>query len=125
MSKRKNKYPTRKAIVEYWAENIKFPIAEWIDKKEFLELGEYHCFACGILPNVSKTQFCHIKPWYKSKDDSVSNIHLLCKECHTATEYWEGCEKYWDFIKRRTMIDTILAIGIRYGAIQPMDLYKK
>jgi len=71
--------PTKAKILEHWKDSLSFATNE--DK----------CFKCG---EVGYTERAHITSVFSGGDDSVDNLHLLCKGCHSTSEAWEG-DKYF------------------------------
>ena len=65
----KRKMPTKKKIFEHW-ENI-------ILNSD--ELDSDTCWGCGFPANLER---CHIHARCESFNDDLSNLVLLCKECH-------------------------------------------
>ena len=68
-------------------------IGFWVDKiqKKKLSNNVNECFACK---SIVGTQRCHIKAYIENGTNEVSNLHLLCKECHIESECIDGTE-YW------------------------------
>ena len=66
---------------------------EWENKFEFIEdfgwkeLPTDACWRCGKDGYVER---CHINSRYHTKDDSPSNLHLLCPKCHLESEVLYG-----------------------------------
>ncbi len=74
-------------------------IREWDDKPEMVRkkkifkwdtLPANACWRCG---NEGYTERTHIHAHCFNRDDSVSNLHLLCKSCHNASEGLTGWDK--------------------------------
>jgi len=89
--------PKPKAILSFWAdklieENGKY----WLDVEREYDCSEKEktniCFACGC--NVG-TQRAHIIPLRNGGSNEAFNLHLLCNECHTESEFIEQEEPYW------------------------------
>lgn len=111
-SKRKPRkpLPCKSAIAAYWAEQEieGNPLAEKINRSISYDWGEPSCWACGIGPSAitpfmqeaegldykehewlytcwNRAKFlerCHIVPDSRGGSNDVSNLLLLCKECH-------------------------------------------
>lgn len=86
----------RSAVIEYWYKNIP-------DYSQYFDIGEPICWACGkpvsirfdnknpnateeecfkIWDKVGHLQVCHIIPKALGGSDALSNLFLMCKECH-------------------------------------------
>jgi 5-methylcytosine-specific restriction endonuclease McrA len=85
-------------ILDYWLEVL--IKAEKGDSKEDLL---NRCFACGWESELEKA---HIKPLNKNGKDLISNIHLLCSDCHWASENMVG-DTYWNWFAKRNQISLI------------------
>lgn len=59
--------------------------------------GETACFACGQHRGLQR---CHIQPKRDGGSDDVSNIHLLCPNCHIESEDYHGPD-YWEWLRAR------------------------
>lgn len=71
--------PSRKRIYNYWKDKIDSAV------------DENTCFKCGFtLSGCTAVERAHITSYYNSKDNSESNIHLLCVNCHKQSESFEG-----------------------------------
>ena len=68
--------PSRKKILEYWSDKIN-------GAKD-----ENSCFKCGF--DKGTPDRAHIKAVFQGGTDDVSNIHLLCRNCHIDSEAWDG-----------------------------------
>ena len=87
-SKRKNKLPSAKRIRQYWNDKL-------------LKIGvdiSHHfvkaCFACGWFLD---TQRAHIVPDSQGGNNTESNLHILCRNCHADSEnLWGGL--YWRWL---------------------------
>ena len=106
----KRKLPTQKSIREYWSGNIDLIGLGFDSKSEFLENDI--CFACG--QNDGKAERAHILARVEGGDDSVENLHMLCKGCHKDSEYISG-SKYWDWLGNRSIVDSWLSKSFRAG----------
>lgn len=84
--------PTKRMIKANWEPYLL--LLEKFDSAEELWEDDY-CFACGLKPYpTSKTERAHITPRVYGGDDSVDNLHLLCKKCHRYSEFF--CERMKD-----------------------------
>ena len=72
---RKRNMPSKLKILNYW---------KVLYKKKCLT--EEICFKCGYDGYVERA---HITSVYSGGSDDVSNLHLLCKNCHNDSEAWE------------------------------------
>lgn len=64
----------------------------WSDARVDLEFYENQCFMCGCIQPLERA---HIIPDCQGGTGEADNLHLLCKTCHTSTEYLTG-QPYWD-----------------------------
>lgn len=91
----KSGLPSKGEILYYWK--------DWLlENRKCIDIGEPSCWACGIyygttydiedshatdddikrLWNKTPFQICHIVPKSLGGSNEVSNLFLLCKECH-------------------------------------------
>ena len=89
--KKERRMPSRNVIYRHWIDG------KLIDAHNLGECGKDQCFACGRYGYTERT---HITARCNGGDDSVWNIHLLCKQCHNQSEYLEGPE-YWDWFTNK------------------------
>ena len=74
----------------------------WYDHKKFVELeiqvgNSDCCMACGFDYYVER---CHLKAVSIGGSDDVSNLHILCKNCHVESENLN--EKwYWIWLQNK------------------------
>lgn len=61
----------------------------------FLSSRGATCMACGSQYGIQR---CHILPLCEGGDNSLKNIHLLCKGCHSESEFRSG-ESYWKWMR--------------------------
>lgn len=77
--------PLRSKIYEYWKDKINTAI------------DDNTCFKCGFtVKNVTCVERCHINSVFYGGSDDVSNLHLLCKNCHIVSEGYEK-QLYFDW----------------------------
>ena len=78
----------------------------WIDNEKFIELditlfNELSCMACGFYNYHGKRlDRAHIVARVYGGSDDVSNIHLLCRNCHIESEVLNE-EYYWKWFKAK------------------------
>ena len=88
MSKRSD-MPKPIKILEHWAELLivkgKFWLDILYDNEVDNNLKPCICFACGC--KTALIERAHIIAIYNGGNNSLDNLHLLCKECHTESEY--------------------------------------
>ena len=102
----KRRMPSKMTIIRYWLNHHdKHPEAKrWMDR-----VGEYFverthkdehdiCFACDFINET--TEKAHIKARCNGGNDEPDNLHLLCPQCHKASEFMEG-QAYWNWIADR------------------------
>jgi hypothetical protein len=71
------------------------------------------CMACGWKRKLG-VQRAHITPRVHGGADSVENLHMLCHDCHTASEYVEGAA-YWQWFYSTNQETALLAWALRSG----------
>ena len=98
------KMPTKKQIFSFWTNNqegIKI-VKKWKktlyqnDRGDFEIHEDFHlcCFACGFHKRLER---CHIKARCNKGLDDCNNLHLLCRNCHVESEFYEGA-LYWQWL---------------------------
>lgn len=81
--------PKQAAIFEYWSPYL-------IELNKYIEhTGGFNCFACG---RPGPLQRSHILPLNMGGTNALSNLHLLCPNCHSDSEFLTD-EKYWCWFK--------------------------
>lgn len=109
MSTRKN-LPSPWAIYSYWADRHtdlqqdaegSVPVTELVINSRRNRAGDVTsahigCFACGR----PETQRAHIRARCVGGEDTVENLHLLCRGCHAETELLDG-EPYWKWLRNQ------------------------
>jgi hypothetical protein len=95
---RRKDMPAPKAIREFWAykllalgkmcdtENILDPVTGSSSGQDY-----WQCFCCGRTGPLDRA---HIVPLGKGGDNSMANLHMLCRPCHVESEPLQG-EAYW------------------------------
>ena len=109
----KRQMATKKQIYEFWQNDL-ITMGKHNKKTMFLKT----CFACQItatdISNDSDYEImiykAHIIAKCEGGSDSVENLHLLCRECHNASEYKSG-ENYWKWFKKRKLIHSLQIIA--------------
>jgi|688.fasta_scaffold869185_2 hypothetical protein len=91
-------------ILEHWGEHLIEKGKYWLDILYDNEVNDKLkpciCFACGC--NTAFIQRAHIIAIHNGGNNSVDNLHLLCKECHIESEYldaWQIDYYKWFFYK--------------------------
>jgi len=96
---RKRNMPSRKRIVSFWQDKL--------DGATY----EDSCWKCGY--DRGTMERAHIKAVIDGGSDDVSNLHLLCKNCHLDSEIYSGDAYYFwfchDFMNH---IDFQMSLGI-------------
>lgn len=99
--------PSKTMLISYYSGDRVFYEGEFHDGGEAWmgENGVEHylfmsdktaaCMACGFYKDVQR---CHILPLCDGGDNSLKNIHLLCRNCHAESEFLSG-EAYWDWMR--------------------------
>ena len=89
----KRKMPSPAAIFRYWIDNKQF-----VDLDIFI-FSKLQCMACGFNHRNGNSLDCaHIVARHHGGSDDVSNIHLLCRNCHIESESLSE-EYYWKWFK--------------------------
>ena len=89
-------------IRPYWREHEKntYFNVDW-------DSTEKTCFACGL--DCKTIDKAHIEPkrYFNSAEEAntPSNLHLLCRVCHTNSEMLSG-DAYWEWMKLSSMCYT-------------------
>lgn len=111
MGRPSRKMPKHQDVFLYWR--------DWLIENDKIDIDEHgrtsvNCFACGmwwlIDPDMPKDwhesrgvlERAHISPHCSGGTEDVSNIHLLCRYCHEASEYIGDREEYLEWAKRRS-----------------------
>lgn len=90
--------PSKKKIIDYWVNGEGSVLLE----EKGIELASYGdndyncCFACGDILRVERA---HILAHCEGGSATVDNLHLLCKECHLESEYFNG-DFYWNWLEK-------------------------
>ena len=111
----KRKMPSPAAIFDYW-----------IDNKQFMDLDIFifsrlQCMACGFNHrNGTNLDRAHIVARDHGGSDDVSNIHLLCRNCHIESESLSE-EYYWKWFKTKNR-DAKFHTGFDIHALLGRDL---
>ncbi len=93
--------PSRKQVREFWDSDE--GRAYLSEKTGIVRSFEYGCFACGCPYDLER---CHIRAKSKGGSFSVSNLHLLCANCHQESEdFSEGDERYWRWFRKKYIRD--------------------
>jgi hypothetical protein len=84
---RVRKMPTREKIFEYWADKLD------------LQGDDNTCFKCSFTSGAGvAVDRAHILSVFDGGSDDVSNLHLLCGNCHLESEIWFG-DAYFYWLK--------------------------
>lgn len=91
--------------------------------EEELESHRRVCFACRWSQDTPlRLHRAHIQPRTMGGSDELENIHLLCGECHTASEHWTG-ERYWEWFHERSFVDRALQRAANQGLFNLSALF--
>lgn len=104
-----NRYgmPTKKQLVSYYSgDRVQFGGEYHSDGEAWMEENGVEnylfisdtgatCMACGFYRGIQR---CHILPLCEGGDNSLKNIHLLCRNCHSESEFLSG-EAYWKWMR--------------------------
>ena len=97
----RNRMASEAAIRKHWAQQYK-RFGHYDSPAEALEAGV--CMACGV---SEKCERAHIVALADGGANDASNLHMLCRCCHKASEGMSG-EQYWDWIFHRTVADMLI-----------------
>ncbi len=103
----RKKLPKVRDIHAYWSNPDRW--AEHGVKMPFA-YQEGCCMACGCRGG----ERAHIRARANGGSDDISNLHILCSECHHNSEFIEG-KAYWRWIARQNMWQNPHAFWGRYG----------
>ena len=89
-----------KDILDYWSKEDSYIYNKSGWFKLYFNSKEEFCFCCGDIKQIEKA---HIIAVSSGGEDTVENLHLLCKSCHLRTEQitdfpFIGKELYKDLI---------------------------
>lgn len=108
---------TETAIREYWAST---DLWERMNVPGESDLGEKRvCMACG---RRGPTQRAHILAASEGGEDEPANLHMLCFDCHAASELLSG-EEYWRWFLRQDLIKSGIRAIVRMG-IDPYKIHR-
>lgn len=119
-------YPTRKQIRDHWAERM-ISLGK-IDERYADDPNYATCFACKWRWEASEWEHtgyplerAHILARSEGGPDTVENLHLLCPECHKASEMVSG-DAYWAWLESRSLVDRVLQLAMMAGALNVSTL---
>ena len=92
--------PSKEAIYEYWMDGPGWE--EWENQGICHLPGAFDCFACGDCLLIERA---HIVPIWKGGSDDCSNLHLLCRSCHTESEHLTAHRAYWNWLRSKNEDD--------------------
>jgi len=128
--------PSKAKIFEHWM--------DWLDKKG-LDWGEPSCWACGrhwedeydikdpkvsrekIISNWNRVplQRCHIIAKQLGGSDDVSNLFLMCKQCHDKAPNTLSRESFFQWVEQqdhsRDLFETYLKEIKNFGLDDKID----
>jgi 5-methylcytosine-specific restriction endonuclease McrA len=111
-------HTTEVQIRAYWAAQGLWAQKDFDSPQEFMEKGV--CMACGWKRSCG-IERAHIFPRMKGGADSPANLHMLCRDCHNASEYLEG-ERYWAWFFAMNQGVALIAFGVTHGFVSIDDL---
>jgi 5-methylcytosine-specific restriction endonuclease McrA len=110
--------PTATAIRRYWAswlvEQGKFDNIEEVTETYINDDDEdegYCCFACGFTSTQTLYR-AHIQAIAEGGSNDASNLHMLCLQCHEASEYLSG-DDYFKWFANRTIMHRVIEASMR------------
>lgn len=80
---RKRTFINSKDILEYWSREDSYIYKKGGLFRFYFKSNEEFCFCCGDIKQIEKA---HIIAVSSGGEDTVENLHLLCKSCHLRTE---------------------------------------
>ena len=95
------KMPAENAIRWYWFDAGLAQRKRHSNQRDFLKKG--FCFACFWELGTVRA---HIVARWNGGSDDASNLHMLCRTCHYASESIEGEDRYWNWFDERTPHDS-------------------
>jgi hypothetical protein len=103
------KMPSENAIRDYWCST---DLWERMDVPGESDLGERGvCMACGRKSAVGRA---HILARNDGGSNEPSNLHMLCMDCHNASELLDG-ERYWRWFMRQNIFTSCVPMLARHG----------
>ena len=84
-------------IYNYWKNS---PLKSSLNQQAFNGDGEERCMACGV---ISVCDRAHIVSDFNNGSNDFSNLHCLCRTCHTLSEVLEGHD-YWLWIALKSLL---------------------
>jgi hypothetical protein len=91
--------PSKQKIWEYWFDKI------LKDKPNYIyDYNEISCFACGRTNGIERS---HLVAHIYGGDESIDNLHLLCRSCHFSTEglYQIDPNHYYAYLRFKKSYD--------------------
>ena len=119
----KNFNVTHKEIIKYWSgkyitrhgEILDVPNDVYDDVLVAFDPYEPSCWACDKpVKKMGDLERAHIKPRALSKDDSPSNLFLLCKDCHFESPDYMDSKYFFVYIYKKSKRS---AMGFDMGII--------
>ena len=113
----KRNMPSRTQIFNYWKDRI------------YTGGDVNHCFACSSLDSY-RLERAHILAKHLGGQDSVENLHILCKHCHISSEMLGG-EQYWRWFEATSSnwfqitLDRCVPVIMALSGISSPDEVKK
>ncbi len=103
----RNQMPSVRKLISYYSgETVTHKGQVYSKAEEFMEdmgVDNYifisdktpTCMACGYHKGIQRA---HVQPLCEGGDHKLSNIHLLCRNCHVESEHLSG-ESYWSWMR--------------------------
>ena len=93
--------PTRQAIRDFWDSQEGIELLS--TKTGIVRSYSNGCYACGFLFSLER---CHIIAKVNGGSYSVTNFHLLCRNCHIESEFFDnGDNRYWRWFRNKYIRD--------------------
>jgi len=112
MKREPRKSYAKNTIVDYWVDSDKFNLC----------LTDV-CWVCGAYSR--RLEKCHIEPLWRGGLDEVSNIVLLCRNCHCNTEGLSE-DAFWFYVSAYPfdMFGQVISRGYALGLMNKKE-YKE
>jgi len=107
-NKNRHLMPNKNKILDYWADQLILDYNKfWLDAIYEYDLNAREktdiCFACG---SNSGTERCHINSVDQGGSHDINNLHLLCKECHLESEWFNDTDLYFDWFMQKKSLNS-------------------
>lgn len=123
MSNGARRMPSVRAIREHWDQWL-LDVGKQCALGEVIadaNDGQQWCFACGFTGRLPALDRAHLVARCNGGTDDVSNIVLLCRECHRAFDAVDRTrDDGLDWIARRSVLDLVIHLVVDIAALTPV-----